>query len=255
MALSVQSCINSFFISMNRLFIIIIACLAVVVSGCSRQQRESVPAVRDYQTDAQIMAQFVDVNKSTGLYFINPNKIFSAVDYVFAYSQDELMAVSPTNRKLFLEEMDAVNNILSVMRQSPAVDAIVYSTYMSNYARTGGSEGRLIVDRKAEVPSRRAHVASLDVGGDSGVSSPSFRVSDQMTLNVGSTGKSMFYVSQINLVDDSDIDAAVIMVSGVNIPSCYGNYSISAPELTDKWVRMKGSSFIGDGIVSVSFSE
>lgn len=38
--------------------------------------------IRAYETDAEILAQFVDVDNATGAFFINPDKKINASDYV-----------------------------------------------------------------------------------------------------------------------------------------------------------------------------
>ncbi len=240
---------------MNKFLVPFVVCVSIGLFACSTQQRETVPAEHDYRVDAEVMAQFVDVDRSTGLYFINPDKKFNAVDYVFAYSQEELMSVSPGNRSRFLKEMEEVNKVLSVMRKSAGVSALLYTTMTSNYARLGGGDSDIKVEKQAKAPSRRSHIVSLDIVGDRGVDSSAFRALDGMTLSVSSAGSSMFYLSMVNLVDGDDRDAASMVISGVNMPSCYGNYSISVPEISDRWVSMKGSNIIGDGTVLISLSE
>lgn len=53
--------------------------------------------VRDYQTDAQILSKFVDLNRSTGEYFINENKRTTAMSYLTDKDWLELQNVSPVN--------------------------------------------------------------------------------------------------------------------------------------------------------------
>lgn len=240
---------------MNKILVALVASVSLGLFACSTQQRETVPAEHDYRADAEVMAQFVDVNRSTGLYFINPDKKLNAIDYVFAYSQEELMSVSPTNRNRFLKEMEEINNILSVMKKSRGVDALLYTTFASNYTMQGGGNYNVKAERQIKAPSRRSHIVSLDIFGDRCVDSSIFRALDNMTLSVSSVGSSMFYLSQLNFVDEAGRDAGVVIVSGVNMPSCNGNYLISAPEICNKWVRIKGMNIIGDEPVLVTLSE
>ncbi len=52
---------------------------------------------RAYETDAEILAQFVDVDNVTGAFFINPYKKITASDYVVNHTREELMKVSAVN--------------------------------------------------------------------------------------------------------------------------------------------------------------
>ena len=68
--------------------------------------------IRAYETDAQIMAQFVDVDNATGKFVINPDKKITASDYVLNRNREELLAVSAVNCDLFMREMESVNGLL-----------------------------------------------------------------------------------------------------------------------------------------------
>lgn len=239
----------------DKLSVAVIIFAALAAGGCSRQQREAVPTVRDYQTDARIMAQFVDVNTSTGLYYINPDKKLSAVDHVFSYSQEELMEVSPANRRIFLDEMDEANKLLTVMRQSAGIDGIFYSTYTSGHVESGKGSRGTDARCQTQAPSRRSHIASLDISGERTQVSPMFRAQKRMTVSVSSASESMFYVALLDFVDEADKTEASMVVSGVNLPSCSGNYSVTVPDLGDRWFRMSGTMLAGGGTVSVSLSE
>lgn len=49
------------------------ACIAI--TSCTDDDMPTDKAsVRDYQTDAEVLAKFVDVNKTLGEYYINENK-------------------------------------------------------------------------------------------------------------------------------------------------------------------------------------
>lgn len=239
----------------DKLLVPVIIFAALAAGGCSRQQREAVPTVRDYQTDARIMAQFVEVNISTGLYYINPDKKLSAVDHVFSYSQEELMEVSPANRRIFLDEMDEANKLLTVMRQSAGIDGIFYSTYTSGHVESGKGSSGIDARCQTQAPSRRSHIASLDISGERTQVSPMFRAQKRMTVSVSSASESMFYVALLDFVDEADKTEASMVVSGVNLPSCSGNYSVTVPDLGDRWFRMSGTMLAGGGTVSVSLSE
>ena len=87
------------------------------------------PAMRDYQTDAEVLSKFVDVNKSLGEYYINVNKKNSPLAYIYDSDYQELQKVSPANRTRFEDELKALNSKLAVAAKREDVSQIVYSTY------------------------------------------------------------------------------------------------------------------------------
>ena len=107
---------------------------AMFITACSDDNtvfNEPSP-IRAYETDAEILAQFVDVDNATGAFFINPDKKITASDYVVNRSREELMMVSTINRDKFTRDMEAVNGMLRAVKQSGNSTAIIYSTYSSD---------------------------------------------------------------------------------------------------------------------------
>ena len=107
---------------------------SMLLSACSDDNtvfNEPSP-IRAYETDAEILAQFVDVDNATGAFFINPDKKITASDYVVNRSREELMMVSTINRDKFTRDMEAVNGMLRAVKQSGNSTAIIYSTYSSD---------------------------------------------------------------------------------------------------------------------------
>ncbi|MBD5270218.1 MAG: hypothetical protein HDS43_06340, partial [Bacteroides sp.] len=45
--------------------------------------------IRAYDTDARILEQFVEIDKATGTYMLNPDKKITASDYVINKSREE----------------------------------------------------------------------------------------------------------------------------------------------------------------------
>lgn len=88
------------------------ACIAI--TSCTDDDMPTDKAsVRDYQTDAEVLAKFVDVNKTLGEYYINENKKNSPMAYVTNKDWEELMLVSPVNRTKFegiKEQIDTITN-------------------------------------------------------------------------------------------------------------------------------------------------
>lgn len=127
-------CMKKFFLSYS---LIALFSLGMCVTSCSDDDVASseAPAMRDYQTDVQILSKFVDVNKSVGEYFLNENKKNSPMAYVSDTDWQALQEVSPTNRTRFENELKELNSQLAVAAQNPEVSQIVYSTYGETWVR------------------------------------------------------------------------------------------------------------------------
>ena len=74
-------------------------CLAVIccllLPACSDDlPTPEVASTRSYEKDAEVLSQFVDIDKSRGAYFINETKKVYPSDYVINSSLDELNKVN-----------------------------------------------------------------------------------------------------------------------------------------------------------------
>lgn len=119
------------------LFFAFFALGCFLLSSCSQDENilSESEAIRDYQTDAQILSKFVDVNKSVGEYFINENKKTSPMAYISDSDWMELAKVNPTNKNRFESELKELNSQLAVAAQDPEVSQIVYNTYGETWIR------------------------------------------------------------------------------------------------------------------------
>ena len=116
----------------------------IAITSCTDDDMPTDKAsVRDYQTDAEVLAKFVDVNKTLGEYYINENKKNSPMAYVTNKDWEELMLVSPVNRTKFENELKAVNSAIELAAKRNDVTQIVYNTYNETWVRT--------IDHNAEV--------------------------------------------------------------------------------------------------------
>lgn len=88
-----------------------------------------VPVVRDYQTDVQVLSRFVDVDKTTGEYYINENKRTTALSYLNDQDWLELQKVNPVNYNKYKNELATLNRQLAEYAHNPNISMIVYSTY------------------------------------------------------------------------------------------------------------------------------
>ena len=209
--------------------------------------------IRSYETDAQIMAQFVEVDKTTGTYVLNQDKKITATDYVINRSREELMEVSQINKDRFLREMENVNNQLSAARRSGLTSAFIYSTQTSSVVIDGDEDDSFIVSRLSEEPYTRNNVASLTLTEGKKKSTHFFSQSDMvMTVNAGNY--SAFYCVHVTLGDQNDEDAEIIYISGVKSFIPEHSYRLVSPSIVDSNKTISGMTVIGAGNISVSIS-
>ena len=83
---------------MKRIHILLMALVALSIQGC--QDDFDVPseqASRSYEQDAEVLNRFVDINKTTHEYYINPNKRTTALSYITNDGAEELAVVNSLN--------------------------------------------------------------------------------------------------------------------------------------------------------------
>ncbi len=209
--------------------------------------------VRAYETDAEILAQFVDVDNATGAFFINLNKIITASDYIVNRTREELIMVSAVNREKFTHDMDAVNVILRAVKQSENSTAIIYSTYSSDNLIEGRVTDTYSVKRSYESSINENIIAQMVVNSERGDSRPIY-APRYVTMNVSANCSSKFYLYQITLGDDANPEAGILIVAGLNCPQLSHSYIIKNNGSSD-WLSVKGMNLVGDGTLSVSFSQ
>lgn len=209
--------------------------------------------IRAYDTDAQIMVQFVEVDKTTGTYVLNPNKKITASDYVINKSWEELMEVSQINKDRFLKEMEDVNNQLSVVKRSGLASAFVYSTETSDLVIDDDEDDTFILSRLSEEPYTHNNIASLTLTEGKKKSTNFYSQSDMiMTIHAGNS--SAFYCAQVSLGDQNDEDTEVIFISGVKSFIPEHSYRLVTPSIVDSNKTISGMTIIGAGNISVSIS-
>lgn len=228
---------------------------SMLLSACSDDNtvfNEPSP-IRAYETDAEILAQFVDVDNATGAFFINPDKKITASDYVVNRSREELMMVSTINRDKFTRDMEAVNGVLRAVKQSGNSTAIIYSTYSSDKLIEGRITDNYGVTRSATRSINGNTLAQMVVTSDRD-DARQFYAPRYVTMNVSANSSSRFYLYQLSLGDTSNPDAGILIVAGVNTPQPCHSYIISNNGNSD-WLSVKGMNLVGDGTLSVSFSQ
>lgn len=235
--------------------IILSVIFALTLTSCQEDNplfNEPAP-IRAYETDARIMAQFVEVENTTGNYVLNPDKKITVSDYVVNKSREELMEVSQINKDRFLREMEAVNNHLSVVKRSKSASAFIYSTQTSDVVIDGDENDSFIISRLCEEPYYMNRVASLTLEEGKNRSTNFFCQSDMfMTINAGNF--STFYCAQISLGDQNTNDAEIIFVSGVKSFIPNHTYRLMAPSIGNVYKVISGVTLIGDSNLTVSIS-
>lgn len=133
-------------------------------SSCQDEDVVSENAVmRDYETDVQLLSKFVDVNRSTGEYFINENKKVTAMSYLTDEDWQELQKVNPVNYRRYEKELTELNRELANYANNPEISKIVYSTYGNEpYIRDLNNDCSIQIEKvKNNTPSSRARYQTL----------------------------------------------------------------------------------------------
>lgn len=227
----------------------------MLLSACSDDNavfNEPSP-IRAYETDAEILAQFVDVDNATGAFFINPDKKITASDYVVNRSREELMMVNSVNRDKFTRDMEDVNGMLRAVKQSGNSTAIIYSTYSSDKLIVGRINGTFEIERLTS-QTRGGNTLAQMVVTSEGSDARQFYAPKYMTMNLSANSASKFYLYQISLGDTTNPDAGILIVAGLNTPQPCHSYTITNNGNSD-WLSVKGMNLVGDGTLSVSFSQ
>lgn len=229
---------------------------SLLLTSCSDDNslfNEPMP-IRAYETDAQIMAQFVEVDNTSGTYVLNPDKKVTATDYVINRSREELLEVSPVNRDRFLNEMEAVNNQIYLMKRSGLARAFVYSTLYSNIVIDVDEADSFSISKLAEDSYTRRSIASVKLEDDRS-NSISFHSGSVMVMNVNAPSVSTFYLAQVTLGDQIANDVETIIVSGVKSQIPNRSYSLVTSPFLDTNKQLSGINMIGNGNVTISISQ
>lgn len=132
-----------------NLALLLMACF--VISSCTDDEMNTqAPVARDYQTDAQILEKFVDVNKTVGEYYINEDKKNSPLAYISDKDWQELQLVNPVNRARYENELKALNAQLEIAAQRPDVSQIVYTTYGETWIRDVSDDSSIMLKKNAQ---------------------------------------------------------------------------------------------------------
>lgn len=110
------------------LFAAIIFCSLFLQSCNLDTSLISAPASRHYEQDVTVLNEFVDINKTTHEYFINPNKRSGVMSYITNADAEELDAVNSLNLSVFQESLSRINGLSGQLAVTGGVDYIVMIT-------------------------------------------------------------------------------------------------------------------------------
>jgi len=229
--------------------------IAAAMTACSDDNTvfNEPSQIRAYETDAQIMAQFVDLDNATGKFVINPDKKLTASDYLLNRNREELLAVSSINRDIFIREMESVNELLSSIKQAGVATAILYSTYSSDYLIKINGDNKIEISKAFTQSRSGANLVQLLFDGTQ-LEPRYFHAPESMTMTISANSLSKFYLYQLSFGISSESDAGTIIVTGVQSPCRASHYRVNTGD-GNQTMSLKGKNLVGDGTLSVTISE
>lgn len=240
---------------MNKLILTSLIGTALLITACSDDNtvfNEPTP-IRAYETDVEVLSQFVEVNSSTGLFSINPDRKVTATDYVVNRSREQLLEVSSINRIRFEREMEQANNLIEAYRNAENV-SVIYTIRTSGLVRNNGG-GTMRLSKVQSDKMGGKTVARLSVSGDDICRTGFFSMGNDKQLTVSSGNTSTFYVSQISFVTSDKANKGTILIVGLGMNTLPYNYSMELPEADGEYLNIQGKSLTGNGTVTVGISE
>lgn len=239
---------------MKQILTLVIGVFCAALTGCSDDNtlfNEPQP-IRAYETDALIMAQFVEVDRTTGVYVLNPDKKITGIDYICNKSREDLMSVSPINKSRFIKEMEAVNYLLSATKKSEHPTPIIYATHLSDMVIDGNSNGRVKLTRTIEQFSNLNNQTSLTLEADRD-NSANLIPASEMIMTVNADSNSSFYLAQITVGSHNGVEECVI-ITGVKSSISRHSYNMVLSSEPDDLMTMRGKTLIGNANITVSVS-
>lgn len=240
---------------MNKLILTSLIGTALLITACSDDNTvfNEPTQIRAYETDVEVLSQFVEVNSSTWLFSINPDRKVTATDYVVNRSREQLLEVSSINRVRFEREMEQANNLIEAYRNAENV-SVIYTTRTSGLVRNNGG-GTMRLSKVQSDKMGGKTVARLSVSGDGICRTGFFSMENDKRLTVSSGNTSTFYVSQISFVTSDKANKGTILIVGLGMNTLPYNYSMELPEADGEYLNIQGKSLIGNGTVTIGISE
>lgn len=152
---------------MRQITILFIILAGLTIQSCQDNFDVQKPVGRSYQQDAEVLNKFVDINKTTHEYYINPNKRNTALSYITNADAEELNDVNPANLNLFKQSVGQVSSLAGQLAASRGADYIVMVTERDIYISQIKSDSP--IELRCKLPdSRNYHptIASMKVTGE-----------------------------------------------------------------------------------------
>ncbi|MFT0232708.1 hypothetical protein ACMSFF_13390 [Bacteroides faecis] len=149
---------------MKSVLFSVIILLSLSFQSCRDNFSVPTPASRNYQQDAAVLNEFVDINKTTHEYYINSNKRNSVLSYITNADVEELNSVNSLNLSIFKESLNQINSCSGQLAASHGVDYIVMITENEIYISQIKNDSPIELKKKQSDNGRYSStVASLDV--------------------------------------------------------------------------------------------
>lgn len=118
---------------MKQIYSLLVVLITLFLQSCQNNLTLPVPASRNYQQDIAVLNDFVDINKTTHEYYVNPNKKSTALSYLTNTDAEEFNAVNPVNLNSFKQSISQINSLSGQLSSSHGVDYIVMITESEIY--------------------------------------------------------------------------------------------------------------------------
>lgn len=135
---------------MKRIPILLIMLAALSIQSCQDDLNIPAPASRSYDQDAEVLNRFVDINKTTHEYYINPNKRTTALSYITNADAEELNAVNPLNLDVFKQSISRISNLSEQSASNHIMDYVVMITGSEVYVSRTKSDSPITLEKKLE---------------------------------------------------------------------------------------------------------
>lgn len=113
---------------MRKVIILSLGLFVLSLQSCHDNFAIETTTGRSYEQDAVVLNDFVDINKTTHEFFVNPNKRTTVRSYVTNSSLEELNNVTSLNRELFMESLRRVSSQAGQLVSKHTVDYVVMAT-------------------------------------------------------------------------------------------------------------------------------
>lgn len=151
---------------MRKVIILSLGLFVLSLQSCHDNFAIETTTGRSYEQDAVVLNDFVDINKTTHEFFVNPNKRTTVRSYVTNSSLEELNNVTSLNRELFMESLSRVSSQAGQLVSKHAVDYVVMATNGEVYVSKVNRESPVSLN-KVVLDSRNKFVtAAMNVYDD-----------------------------------------------------------------------------------------